>query len=234
MGGGGFSTDGVRSPLDEQFLALARERRGVDRPRVCFVRHGQRRQPGLPAGASTQAFDAGRRDQPPDPVRPGGRGHPGLRRRRRTRSTSGGGNTAQPARGLACPRRSTSRSARRHDAGHRPGRRCRPGRSAGSRAGRPTRSARRCSRSTARSGSSPAATPRTTTASPNVDRPTTRSSAAAGCRPGWRSTTTPRRCSTARTLVEVVASHAGPTAYRVSPDGRGGVTETPLPARTLP
>ena len=37
MGGGGFSADGVRSPLDERFVALARERRGTDRPRICFV-----------------------------------------------------------------------------------------------------------------------------------------------------------------------------------------------------
>ena len=34
-------------------------------------------------------------------------------------------------------------------------------------------------------------------------------------------------------LVEIVASVAGPTAYRVEPDGRGGVRETALPARVL-
>jgi peptidase E len=37
MGGGGFSMEGERSPLDEAFLALARERRGGARPRVCFI-----------------------------------------------------------------------------------------------------------------------------------------------------------------------------------------------------
>lgn len=35
-------------------------------------------------------------------------------------------------------------------------------------------------------------------------------------------------------LVEVVAAHAGPTAYRVEPDAHGGVHETPLVARVLP
>jgi dipeptidase E len=37
MGGGGFSMEGERSPLDEAFLSLARARRGADRPRVCFI-----------------------------------------------------------------------------------------------------------------------------------------------------------------------------------------------------
>lgn len=35
-------------------------------------------------------------------------------------------------------------------------------------------------------------------------------------------------------LVEVVAAHAGPTAYRVAPAPDGGAVETPLPARILP
>jgi peptidase E len=37
MGGGGFSMEGERSPLDEAFLGLARERRGRERPKVCFI-----------------------------------------------------------------------------------------------------------------------------------------------------------------------------------------------------
>ena len=36
------------------------------------------------------------------------------------------------------------------------------------------------------------------------------------------------------TLVEVVATHDGATAYRVEADGARGVTEVPLPARVLP
>ena len=35
------------------------------------------------------------------------------------------------------------------------------------------------------------------------------------------------------TLVEVVASMAGKTAYRVEPDGQGGAIETALAARIL-
>ena len=93
MGGGGFSTDGVRSPLDEQFLALARERRGTDRPRDLLRRHGERRRRRLPRPVPCR-LRRRRRDEPPDPVRPGR-----SRTSRRSSPTQdaiyvGGGNTA--------------------------------------------------------------------------------------------------------------------------------------------
>ncbi|MEO5884734.1 MAG: peptidase E [Candidatus Limnocylindrales bacterium] len=37
MGGGGFSMEGGRSRLDDEVLRLAAHRRGRDRPRVCFI-----------------------------------------------------------------------------------------------------------------------------------------------------------------------------------------------------
>ena len=56
MGGGGFSTEGDRSPLDEELLRLARARRGVDRPRVCFVATASGDSPDY-LGRFHQAFD---------------------------------------------------------------------------------------------------------------------------------------------------------------------------------
>ena len=37
MGGGGFSMEAGRSRLDEEVLRLAAQRRGRERPRVCFI-----------------------------------------------------------------------------------------------------------------------------------------------------------------------------------------------------
>jgi dipeptidase E len=37
LGGGGFSDEGAATPLDEHILDLAREARGRERPRACFV-----------------------------------------------------------------------------------------------------------------------------------------------------------------------------------------------------
>lgn len=37
MGGGTFASSGVRTPLDDLVLALARGRRGADRPAICFI-----------------------------------------------------------------------------------------------------------------------------------------------------------------------------------------------------
>ena len=231
MGGGGFSAEGVRSPLDERVpragaahAAASTGRGSASSARPAATTPDYR-------GRFHQAFDDVAEASHLTLFDRRGRGHPGVRagpgrdlRRRRQH--------AQPAGGLAGPRARRALRAATRPASSWAG--CRPARSAGSRAGRPTRTARRCSRSTARSGSSPAATRRTTTASRSVGRPTTRSSAAAGCRPAWPSTTTPRRCSTVRTSSRSSPSHAGPTAYRVSPDGRGGVIETALPARILP
>jgi peptidase E len=56
MGGGGFSTEGVRSPLDEELLRLARERRGAERPRICFIATASGDSPDY-LGRFHQAFD---------------------------------------------------------------------------------------------------------------------------------------------------------------------------------
>lgn len=37
MGGGTFASSGTRTPLDDHVLALARARRGEERPRICFI-----------------------------------------------------------------------------------------------------------------------------------------------------------------------------------------------------
>ena len=57
MGGGGFSMEGLRSPLDEELLRLARERRAVDRPRVCFIPTASGDSPDY-LGRFHEAFDA--------------------------------------------------------------------------------------------------------------------------------------------------------------------------------
>ena len=103
MGGGGFSTEGERSPLDEELLRLARARRGVDRPRVCFIPTASGDSPDY-LGRFHQAFDDVAEASHLTLFDRRGRGHPAvpagpgrdLRRRRQH---------AEPARGLAGPRR---------------------------------------------------------------------------------------------------------------------------------
>jgi dipeptidase E len=230
MGGGGFSADGVRSPLDARFLALAQARRGVDRPRICFV-------------GTASGDDAGYRERfhaAYDPVAE--TSHLTLFTREvedipafvagQDAIYVGGGNTASllavwRAHGLDRALRTA------HDDGIVLG-----GVSAGSicwfESGTTDSYGPTLQPVDGGLGFIPGSH------SPHYDGEPQR-------RPTYHALVGSRRLPAGLAvddhaaalfdgpvLVEIVASHDGPTAYRVAPDGWGGVTETTLPARVLP
>jgi peptidase E len=56
MGGGAFTAEGTRSPLDDLVVGIARERRNVERPRICFVGTASGDDPGY-RSAFRAAYD---------------------------------------------------------------------------------------------------------------------------------------------------------------------------------
>jgi dipeptidase E len=230
MGGGGFSMDGQRSALDEHVLHLARTRRGLERPRICFV--------PTASGDSTEyverfhlAFDAVAETS-----------HLGLFDRTiadlgahlgaQDALYVGGGNTASL---LAIWRAHGLDRAIRvaHDDGV-----VLAGLSAGS----------LCWFESGTTDSyGPPLQPLTGALgliagshSPHYDgeperRPTYHDLVGSGrLAPGLAIDDHAAAVFDGPDLVEVVAAHEGPTAYRVEPDGQGGVRETALAARVLP
>jgi peptidase E len=229
MGGGGFSMEGERSPLDEAFLELARARRSVPRPRICFI----------PTASGDSPDYVGRFHRAYDPVAETGRltlfdrqvedipafllEQDGI--------YVGGGNTLSL---LAVWRaHGVDRALRAaHEAGVVLG-----GLSAGSICwfeGGTTDSF------------GPTLQPLdgglgliAGSHSPHYDgepqrRPTYHALVGAGRLPaGLAIDDGAAAIFDGGRLVEVVASLAGKTAYRVEPDGRGGAIETALPARVL-
>jgi peptidase E len=229
MGGGGFSTEGVRSPLDEELLRLARERRGVDRPRVCFIATASGDSPDY-LGRFHQAFDDVAEanhltlfDREVEDIPPFLLAQDAI--------YVGGGNTLSL---LAVWRAHGVDAALRacHDAGVVLG-----GLSAGS----------ICWFESGTTDSyGPTLQPLdgalgliAGSHSPHYDgepqrRPLYQRLVGEGrLAPGLAVDDGAAALHDGATLVEVVASEAGRTAYRVEPDGRGGAIETALPARIL-
>ena len=107
MGGGGFSMEPDNPLLDDTSSTSPARTRGRDRPRVCFLRDGERRR-GRLRRELLRRVRAPERGQPPRPVRPDGR--PTSRRSCSTRTSStsaaatprtcspSGGSTASTAR----------------------------------------------------------------------------------------------------------------------------------------
>lgn len=229
MGGGGFSMEGERSPLDDEFLRLARERRGVDRPRVCFIPTASGDSPDY-LGRFHQAYDAVADTshltlfaREVADIEPFLRGQDAI--------YVGGGNTLSL---LAVWRaHGVDRALRAaHDDGVVLG-----GLSAGSICWY-------------ESGSTDSYGPTLQpldgglgfvpgSHAPHYDgepqrRPSFHAFVATGrLVPGLGIDDRAAAIYDGSALVEVVASVAGPTAYRVEPDGRGGAVESALPARVL-
>ena len=229
MGGGGFSTEGVRSPLDEELLRLARERRGADRPRICFIATASGDSPDY-LGRFHQAFDDVAEashltlfDREVEDIGPFLLDQDGI--------YVGGGNTLSL---LAVWRAHGVDAALRacHDAGVVLG-----GLSAGS----------ICWFESGTTDSyGPTLQPLdgglgliAGSHSPHYDgepqrRPRFQRLVGDGRLPaGLAVDDGAAAVHDGPTLVEVVASAPGKTAYRVEPDGRGGAVETALPARIL-
>ena len=230
MGGGGFSMDGRRSALDDHVLRLARERRGADRPRISFIPTASGDSPDYVARFHA-AFDAVAETS-----------HIGLFDRTIADLQAhvaaqdalyvGGGNTASLLAVWRAHRLDdVIRSA--HDAGV-----VLAGLSAGS----------ICWFESGTTDSYGPPLQAVTGAlgliagshSPHYDgeperRPTYHALVGAGrLLPGLAVDDHAAAVFDGPNLVEVVAAHEGPTAYRVEPDGRGGVREIPLVARVLP
>jgi dipeptidase E len=230
MGGGGFSMDGQRSALDEHVLHLARTRRGIDRPRISFV----------PTASGDSTEYVARFQQAFDPVAETSclglfdRTIADLRAHVAAQDALyvGGGNTASL---LAVWRAHGLDSVIR--AAHGDGL-VLAGLSAGS----------ICWFESGTTDSYGPPLQAVTGAlgliagshSPHYDgepdrRPAYHALVGAGrLPPGLAVDDHAAAVFDGPELVEVIAAHDGPTAYRVEPDGRGGVRETALPARVLP